>query len=267
VGSAIALYQRLVAARIRSDWQYRVSFFTFLAAQALVTMFDFITIVLLFRLVPTLGGWTGVEVAFLYGLATVPFGVSDVVVSPVERLSRYVQQGDFDRLLLRPVPPLVQLAATEFELRRIGKVVPSLAVLIWAVTQVEVDWTPAAVLTLAVALVAGTVVYSALWVVTAAFSFWAVATQQATNAATYGGQQASQYPLHLYRNWIRAILGWAIPLAFVAYVPALSILGADNPLGLSPSLVYASLPVSALTAAVAMLVWRAGIGHYQSTGS
>lgn len=257
----------MVGARIRSDWQYRTSFITFAMGQALVTTLDIVTIALVLRLVPALGGWTATEVAFLYGLASVPFGVADLVVSAVERVGVYVQAGTFDRLLLRPVPALLQISALEFELRRAGKIVPPMVVLIWAVPNVDVDWSPGSIALLALALVCGTIIYSALWILSAALSFWLVATKEATYAATYGGQFANQYPLHLYRGWIRAVLGWAIPLGFVAYVPAVALLDAANPLALPPWLIYLSAPVAATVLGLSILAWTVGIRHYQSTGS
>jgi ABC-2 type transport system permease protein len=244
-----------------------MSFAIFLTAQASVTALEFAAIVILLDVVPDLGGWTAREVAFLYGLATVPFALSDVVVSPVERLSHHVREGTFDRLLLRPVPSLVQICANEFELRRAGKLLPNLAVLVWAVGSVDVAWSAATMARLALALAGGTVIYSALWVLSAASSFWLVAAQEATNSLTYGGEFANEYPLHLYRGWIRAVLGWGVPLAFVAYVPAVRILGAPNPLGLPDWLYLLTVPVAAALCGVAMLVWRLGVRHYQGTGS
>ncbi|MGB5757786.1 MAG: ABC-2 family transporter protein [Acidimicrobiales bacterium] len=261
------LYRLLVGARIRSDWQYRTSFLTLLVGQALVTALDFAAILLLLELVPELGGWRPAQVAFLYGLASVPFGLADLMVSAVERVGVYVQAGTLDRLLLRPVPILLQISALEFELRRIGKLVPSLIVLAWAIPRVDVDWSAGAIIVLLVAVACGTAVYSSLWILVAAVALWVVGMKEATYAVTFGGQYANQYPLHLYRGWIRAVLGWIIPLAFVAYVPSLFLLDAANPLLLPSWLVYLSAPVTALIATVATICWGIGIRHYQGTGS
>ncbi len=261
------LYRLLVGARIRSDWQYRTSFLTFLLGQAMVTALDFAAIVLLLELVPELGGWRPAQVAFLYGLASLPFGIADLLVSAVDRVGVYVQAGTLDRLLLRPAPVLLQISALEFELRRIGKLIPSVVVLAWAIPNVGVDWTTGPIILLVVAVVCGTVIYSALWILVAASAFRVVGMKEATYAATFGGQYANQYPLHLYRGWIRAVLGWIIPLAFVAYVPSVFLLDAANPLSLPRSLVYASLPVAALAMVGAIACWGMGIRNYQGTGS
>jgi ABC-2 type transport system permease protein len=261
------LYGHIAAARIRSDWQYRTSFLLLTVSQGAINSVEFVAILILVSLVPSLGGWSTAEVAFLYALASVPFGVADIFVSSVDRTSRYVQAGEMDRLLLRPVSPLLQVVALEFELRRVGKIIPSIIILAVAIPAVDVTWTLREIGLLATALVCGVVIYSALWIGTASAAFWFVASQEAANAFTYGGEFANEYPLHLYRGWIRAILGWIVPLAFVAYVPSQAILGAANPLGMPTWLVFLSAPVSIAALAIALLIWRTGISHYQSTGS
>ncbi len=263
----LLLYRRLIAGRIRSDWQYRTSFLTFATAQALVTSLEFAAVLILLQLGPDLAGWSRTDVVFLYALAATPFGIADVFVSSVERVGYYVQSGEFDRVLLRPTPALLQLSALEFELRRVGKLVPPVAVLVWAVPNVGIDWTVGRVSYLVMTLSCGAVLYGAIWILTSSLTFWAVGSSEAMNSFTYGGAFANEYPLHIFPGWIRAILGWTVPLAFVAYVPSIHLLGASNPLGLPGWFAYLVGPVAAVALAIALLVWRSGIRHYQSTGS
>jgi ABC-2 type transport system permease protein len=118
-----------------------------------------------------------------------------------------------------------------------------------------------------VTLVAGTVIFSAVWVATAAASFWTVDGQEVGNAFTYGGNLATQYPLDVLADWLKHLFTFVFPLAFVAYVPASEIVGKPTPLGLPDWTVW-SPPVVALAAAlVALAIWRTAIRHHQSTGS
>lgn len=261
------LYHRLVGGRIRSDWQYRTSFLIHVTSQALVTGLELVALLLLLRLTPSIGGWSTAQVVFLYAVAAVPFALGDCLVSPVDRLSIYVRSGEFDRLLLRPVSAMVQIMAVDFELRRLGKLVPALAALVWAMSNVDAAWGPTAVGWLVLYLACGFALYSGLWVIGAAVAFWTVASSEATNVLTYGGRFANEYPLHLYPGWIRAVMGFAIPLAFVAYIPALFLLDAANPLGLPSWMRFSPPVVAVLTIAAAAGLWSTGIRHYQSTGS
>lgn len=260
-------YRRLVGARIRSDWQYRTSFVFFLVSQAVVTALDLAVILVLFQVVPQLGGWSVEQVAVLYGLTTLSFGLGDLFISQVETASRHVLAGTFDRFLLRPMPTILQLSAAEFALRRIGRSVPALLALVVALAAADVDWTLGRALLVPVTVVSGTVIFGSVWVVTSSISFWAVGAQEVANTFTYGGSFAHQYPLHVYARWVRTALGWIVPMAFVAYVPAVHILDAENPLDLPTWLALAPPFVAAACVVVARRVWAAAIRNHQSTGS
>jgi ABC-2 type transport system permease protein len=57
-----------------------------------------------------------------------------------------------------------------------------------------------------------------------------------------------------------------VPLAFVAYFPALYLLDKPDPLGLPRVLEFSSPVVAVITAAAAGLVWRFAVRHYRSAG-
>ena len=260
-------YRRLVGAKIRSDWQYRVSFAFFLLSQTVVTALDLVVILVLFDVVPSLGGWDLTQVAVLYGLTTLAFGLGDLFVSQVETSADHIRAGTFDQFLLRPLPALLQISAREFALRRVGRSIPAATTLVVALAVADIDWTLDRVLLVPVTVASGTVIFGAVWVVTASISFWAVGAREVANTFTYGGSFAHQYPLHIFARWVRTLLGWILPMAFVAYVPAVHLLDAHNPLDL-PSWLAATPPLVAVVAVlVARAVWSAGIRAYQSTGS
>ena len=62
LGALLFTYRRMVGARIRSDFQYRVSFALFLLSQTVVTAIDFLVIIVIFGQVDALAGWTLEEV-------------------------------------------------------------------------------------------------------------------------------------------------------------------------------------------------------------
>lgn len=267
VGSLLRSYGHLVAAKIRSDWQYRASFLTFLVAQGVISLLDLAVILIIFDLVPSVGGWTVGEVVLLYGLTSCSFGLGDLFISQVETVAVHVREGTFDRFLLRPLPALVQLSASEFALRRLGRAVPGAAALVVALAAADISWTLDRIALVPVTVLSGTVIFGSVWVATASISFWMVGAREVANSFTYGGGFAHQYPLHIYARWVRTLLGWIVPMAFVAYVPAIHLLDAPDPLGLPAWLALAPPLVALATATAARFVWAAGIRAYQSTGS
>lgn len=263
----LRVWQHLVGAKIRSSWQYRGSFWLFLLSQTLVMCLDFGVILAIFTKVDSLGGWSGTEVALLYGLSGVAFGMADTFVSAVEHAATHIKAGTFDLFLLRPVSPLLHLTASEFELRRIGRVIQPAVVLVGAIVLLDTDWTVGRAALVPLTVVAGTVIFSAVWVATSAVAFWTVESQEVGNAFTYGGNTATQYPLDVLGDWLKHLFTFVFPLAFVAYLPASEIVGKPTPLGFPAWTVWSSPAVALLSALVALAIWRTAIRHHQSTGS
>ena len=263
----LRVWRRLVGARIRADWQYRTSFFLFLLSQTLVACLDLAVVATIFSQVNMLGGWSGIEVALLFGLSGIAFGVADLLISAVENASRHIKAGTFDLFLLRPLPPLVHLSASEFALRRIGRVIQPLVVLIGALFLAPIDWSPETAVLVPVTLVSGTVIFGSVWVATSSISFWTVDSQEVANAFTYGGSLATSYPIDLLAQWLRRLLTFVLPLAFVAYFPAARLLDKDQPLGVTNAIAWATPLVAFLAVLGARAVWRLAVRHHRSTGS
>jgi ABC-2 type transport system permease protein len=269
VAEALRIYGHLAAARVRADWQYRTSFVLFTLGQALITVLDFIAIAVIFGRVDVLAGWSLAEVAFLYGASGTAFGLADCFVSAVERCSQRIKDGTFDRLLIRPLGPLLQLSAEEFAFRRFGKLAQAMTVLGLAIGAVGIDWTVGRAVMVPVMVLAGFAIFGAVFVLTSSLAFWTVDTQEFANAFTYGGNFMTQYPLAVFAPWMRR-LAMITGISFVNYFPVLYLLGRDDPaerFGLPAAATFASPVVGLLVSAIAVWVWRTAIRHYRSTGS
>ena len=263
----LRVYRVLAGARVRSDMQYRVSFALFTISQFTVVGLDFVAILIVFTNVHALAGWSLREVAFLYGMANLSFSLADLTISPIETVQDQIRTGAFDRLLLRPASPMAQVIADQFSLRRLGKVAEAGLVFGIACAVVDIHWTAARVGLTALSVVTGAVIFSSLWVLTSCLCFWWVEGREAQNALTYGGNFLAQYPMGIYGSWLRRLLAYTVPIAFVNYFPAVRILGRHDLLGM-PSWISFVAPVVAVGATLAAAaMWRVSIRHYRSTGS
>jgi ABC-2 type transport system permease protein len=252
---------------IRSTMAYRTSFAMTALGNLAITGLDFVAIALMFSRVDALGGWPLPEIAFLYGLSAVAFGLADLAVGSMEKLGQRVRDGTLDTLLVRPAPVLAQAGADRFALRRIGRIVQGALVLGWSLTAVDVAWTPAKVLLVPVAVVSGAAIFGAVFVAGAAFQFVAQDASEVQNAFTYGGTTLLQYPPAVFAAELVRGVTFVLPLAFVNWVPASYVLGRPYPLHLPEWTAFASPLVAAGCCALAGLAWRAGLRSYRSTGS
>ena len=253
--------------RIRSQLAYRTSFVLDVVAQVIGQSIELIAILVVFTQVSSLGGFDRDEVVLMYGLAATAFGLADLAVGQVEELPEYIRTGELDVLLLRPLGTLAQLLSADVALKRLGRVAVGLAVLAYALAGAGISWTPARVLLAVTAPLVGAVILSAIWVAANTVSFWLVDSREVANSVTYGSNFATSYPITVYGPWLRRILCFAVPGAFVAYFPALALLGRADPLGFPDALRYASPLVAVVAVGVAALIWRTGVRRYQGTGS
>ena len=264
----VRAYRMIAAMWIRSTMAYRVSFVMTTIGNFVATGLDFLAIMLMFSRIDRLGGYSLPEVAFLYGLSAVAFGIADLVVGSMDRLGRRVRDGTLDTLLVRPAPVLAQVAADRFALRRLGRITQGLLVLGYALTALDgVHWTVLKVLLMPVMVVSGGAIFCAVFVGGAAFQFVARDASEVQNAFTYGGTTLLQYPPGLFAQDLVRGVTFVLPLAFVNWLPALYVLGRPYPLDLPQWVAFLPPLVAAGCCALAGLAWRAGLRSYRSTGS
>ncbi|WP_435867003.1 ABC transporter permease [Streptomyces zaomyceticus] len=260
-------YRMVAGMWIRSTMTYRSSFVLTLLTSFCATFFDFVVILLMFGQVEGLGGFAFAEVALLYGTAGTAFGIADLTMGSLQRMGRRVRDGSLDTFLLRPAPLLAQVAGDKFALRRFGRVLQGLFVLVWALVLLDVEWTPLKVALLPVTVVCGAVIFSAVMVLGASALFWMQDAAEVTSSFTYGGNNLLAYPPTIFaQDLVRGVV-YVVPLAFVNWLPALYILGRPAPAGVPEWAAFVSPLVAAACCGVAALAWRAGVRSYRSTGS
>jgi ABC-2 type transport system permease protein len=264
---ADVIYPRLIGARLRSQMVYRASFAMDFVTQVIAQWYELLVILVLFSQINALGGFSREEVLLMYAFAGVAFGVADLFAGQLDNLPTYIRTGSFDVLLMRPLGTLPQIMVSDVRLRRLGRIFGALAVMVYALNHVAVDWSPAKVVLLVLTPVAGAVIYSAVWVVACSICFWIVDGREFANAVTYGSNAFTSYPINVYSRPLRWLMAFVVPGAFIAYYPSLALLGKEDPLGLPGWVGWTSPLVAALAAVVAGLVWRFAVGKYRGTGS
>ncbi|MFD3502839.1 ABC transporter permease [Streptomyces sp. NPDC058676] len=252
---------------IRSTMAYRASFVMTTVGNFAATALDFVAILLMFSQVDALGGYPLPEVAFLYGLSSVSFGLADLAIGSMDRLGRRVRDGTLDTLLVRPAPVLAQVAADRFGLRRLGRVTQGALVLGYALIELDLQWTPLKLVLMPLMVLGGAGIFCAVFVGGAAFQFVAQDASEVQNAFTYGGTTLLQYPPTIFAQDLVRGVTFVLPLAFVNWVPAAYVLGRPLPLGLPAWTAFVSPLVAAVCCALAGVAWRTGLRSYRSTGS
>ncbi|MSQ43079.1 MAG: ABC transporter permease [Chloroflexi bacterium] len=269
-----ALYVRLAVARVRGQMRYRVGFLLMILGVFVANAFEFVALLVLFGQVKVLGGWSAHEVALLWGMSQMSFAIAEAFGRGFEGLAPQVRSGEFDQVLVRPLPVFFQVFASAFEAHRIGRFLQG-ATAVWYARSdpASIPWQASHWTTLIFAVTTGAVIFFATFVLGGAWALRVVDGQELMNTFTYGGTTLASYPLELFSDPIRRAATWILPLAFVNYFPALALLGRVGPpgmlpFGLTPIILAMSAPVVAMTyLGVAVVVWDRSVMRYQGTGT
>jgi ABC-2 type transport system permease protein len=258
---------RIMGIRWRGQMAYRASFWMQIISNFIVNFAEIVALFAMFYRFDSMGGWTLPEVAFLHGVSMITFSAADTLVVGLNSVPGQIRQGEFDRVLIRPMSSWLQSVVSEVSLRHLGQFAQGGIVFAYAVSNLAIDWSPSRVLVLAMMVVSGLALFSALFTVEAILSFWTVNSVEAVNAFTYGGSDLAQFPLHIFNRGMRFLFLWIIPVGFVTYYPALYILKKEDPLGAPGWFLFLGPVIIALFCLAVAWGWRQGIRHYRSTGS
>ncbi len=265
----IYIYRRLLGVQLRSQLQYRFAFFMDLLATGLIVGFEFGSLALVLQRFEQIRGWTIGEVAFLYGMVEIAFGLMDMVFSGFDpaRFGQEIRRGTFDQILLRPVNVTMQVLTLDFALRRLAKIAVGIGILALGLSQIDVTWTTAKLLYLPLVIGGMFCFFGGLFVIGATITFWTVESIEVMNILTYGGSFTISYPMSIYPDALRRFFTYVVPAIFLNYYPALYFLDKPDPFNFPAFAPWLSPLVGMITLALALVFWRYGIAHYQSTGT
>lgn len=258
----LRLYRHYLSIILRSRMQYKKSFCLSSAGMFLTSFAMFLSIYFMFQRFPHVKGYTYNEVLLCYAIVLMAFTMAEICGRGFEVFPGMVRRGEFDRILLRPRSPILQVLGSQFELARFSRVLQAAVIFVYAVSTCGIGWTPFKAVIVVFMLAGGFGLFIGIFLIAAALSFFTLEGLEFTNILTYGLKDYGMYPFDIYGNVILWILTFIIPFALVQYYPLLYLLGRRDDPG------YGFLPLLAmLFLAPSYLLWRFGVRHYRSSGS
>ena len=213
----------------------------------------------------TLGGWTWSEMALLLSFHLLAYSLGAAFsFTQFRELEEIVRMGRMDAILVKPVSPWVFMVFSGLNIGYAGHILLAVGLMAWALTQVEIAWSPGTVLYLLSTLISGALIVCALMTMIGATALVWVRSRH-LYAIFFGFWELARYPLNLFPVVLQWLLLTLAPLGFMAYVPVAVALNKDVAL-LGPWAPAASLIAGPITVLLAMLHWRFCLRNYQGAG-
>jgi ABC-2 type transport system permease protein len=209
------------------------------------------------------GGWTTNEVMLTTGLAVFGHVFTEMFLQGLNHFHLKVKSGVLDQAMVRPRNILAQVACSEFEMNKIGRLLESIVLIIYGIMNVDVVWTPYKIFVFILMIIGTNILFASLLILKGAFCFWTIEGMELMNILQEGGRDLSSYPISIYKDWFAKIFTYIIPFGMCNYFPLMYLLGKQGAVwwyGLAP---FATIPFL-----LAMLgLWKLGLRSYKSTGS
>lgn len=258
------LYFKYLKILLKAQVQYRLSFWMLTAGQFFMPFFLFAGMYFLFARFGSIKGWAFYEAALCFSIIHMAFAISQCFARGFDFFSDLVVSGEFDRILVRPQSTIIQVMGSKMEITRIGRLLQSIAVFIWAVSNLPIHWNVLKMITLFLMTISGVFIFTGIFILAAALCFWTIQGIEVVNAITDGGREMAQYPLDIYKKWVTRFFTLVIPFGCVNYLPLLFVLDRVE----DTSVLYMLAPLYGIFFIIPCLfIWEFSVKHYLSTGS
>ncbi len=244
---------------------YRMDFLLGMLSSVFSAVSGLIFILLLIdgHTIPQLQGWSRDEVLFIYAFSMLSTSLFLILAPNLFRFGdRYIIQGEFDRVLLRPLNSLAQVIFESFNLDSLGSTFLGGGLLFYAARRLSLSFGFFEFFWLIVGACSGAVILLAVFVSLASVSFH-FEDRIGISPPFWNLIMFGRYPTPIYDRFLQILLRWVIPFAFIAFYPATFFLRPND------YTLYCFLtPLVALFFSfIALASWNFGVSRYTSTGN
>lgn len=255
------MFWRLFSLSLRAQMEYKLDFIVSNILRSLLAVVDFLLVAVILVRFEAIDGWSIYQVGLLFGTASLAMALYRSLAAAVHNFESVLINGEFDSLLIRPLPTLLTLMTRKIELRWFGHILQALAVII--ICSLQLSLPPKAWFFLLLMPLWATGMLLAISLATITLGFWLTRIDELLIFSLYAPNYAASYPLSIFPNWLKSVFFTVLPIAYINYVPLLYLLSKGGEWW------WLLLPPLVSTAALilAYRFWLFGQSRYHSTGS
>ncbi len=216
----IRIFFKFLAQNTKIKLEYKLdSLILFIAGAAMQTL-GFLFITVLFSRIPSIQGWTHWEIVAMLSLIFFSEGLVSFAFEGAWQMAFLVNMGDMDRILLRPVSPILQILTYTMGIHGIGNMVMGTVLFCLSISRGIVEWSPAKILFVPVFVLSACAIRTAVSFAANCSSFWIKAFSNAFPLMVYQLADFAKYPSSIFGKAIEFFVIFVIPYAFISYLPA-----------------------------------------------
>ncbi len=259
-------YFRLYAHFLRFSFSKALQFRVDFSFRILMDIFYYLVNILFFKVIflhtSMLGGWTSEQMMVFVSSYLLVDAVNMTVFSNnMWWLPYFINKGELDYYLIRPISPLFFLSLREFSANSFLNLIMAGSFFTYSLMQLPNSFTTGELLLFILLLLNGSLIYYCTQLLMILPVFW---TQSARGFVDlfYSMGLAMERPDKIYRGWLRLIFTVLLPFSLIASFPAKIFLEKFN-WGVFIHLTLVSIGLWS----VMLFTWRRGLRNYSSASS
>lgn len=256
------LYFKYVSMLLKSQMQYKASFIMTALGQFLVSFTAFLGVYFMFSRFHSINGFAFSEILICFSIILLAFSITECFVRGFDVFPRLIQNGNLDRILVRPRNEIFQVLTSNIEFSRVGRLFQAILMLAYAIPTSGIVWTFDKIMTVVLMSIGGIAVFSSLFVLYAGISFFTIEGLEFMNIFTDGSSEFGKYPLSIYGEGVLKFFTYVIPIALFQYYPFLYLIGRSDNIGL----IFFPL-IGFVFMIPCYCFFKFGLRKYKSTGS
>jgi ABC-2 type transport system permease protein len=260
IGPGLRLFALQSQIKLQRLMQYRADFAVGLAACFALSATGPLFQLLIYTRTSGYPGWTWRQILVFQAILLLSTGIREAFFGDVRpQIERFVERGEFDRLLLKPFPPLLLLLTGGFAPHALGTLLAGVGTLVWAAQYAGGGPDPLGYLLFVVFLAAATLLHLSVHILyctlTVRWTYPMRLSESMDRVSTFG-----EYPLEVFPLALRTVFLTVLPLSIATYWPAQALLGRAG------AGAWVALAAAVSLAVVVARLWGRQMRHYASAG-
>lgn len=256
------IYRKILIQDLKSKMSYRADFVISNIGMIVSNLVGFVTFYILFQNFPSINGWTMYEMLFLYGFSLIALTPVQCFFDNNWNLRYAVKTGDFIKYCFRPINIFFYYISEVFDVKGLGQLAFGVGTLVYAWRHLAIPVTAATIAQTVLFLIAASLFMIAIMNFAAATCFW-IQNSGYIMVIMFRFKDFAKYPASIFNKVFKLIFTFVIPIAFIAYYPALVILRPDS----IPLLSWLSPLIGLAFFYLSYRFWLLGARKYDGTGS
>lgn len=257
----ISIYLSFLKIALKEILIYRLDCIVGIVSQLIVQSVSLIFIFIVFQNTENIAGWNFKQIILLYGVTRIAIGISGYCFDELYEIGpKYMYNGEFDKILLRPVHPLISIIGGSSEFVSLADFFIGLGITIYMLIELSIPITILLVVKIIFFSIIGALIIGAIITIFSISSFWTYKSNEVI-WSFYNIYTFAEYPIDIYNTFIKILITVILPFAFVAYYPTMHYIGFNN------YLLYLSPFIAIILWIITIKVWNIALNKYRSTGT